>query len=271
MECTEDSDCANDKACVNNRCQNPCASASCGQNAECRAQLHRAICICRDGFTGNAQHACVEIGCRSDSDCAPIHACVNRECVDPCSYTSCGLNALCRADGNHKARCYCPESFRGNPLIRCERPECTRDEECSFNLACRNERCQDPCNCGLNAICNVINHQARCSCAPGYQGDPLQSCRIEERRPQPQCRMDADCPSKLACFSSVCKNPCVETKPCGKNAECLVVDSLPLRTMSCMCLPGYIGDADVDCRLGKLFGFNQFAYKNQSLCAVYPR
>lgn len=60
--------------------------------------------------------------------------------------------------------------------------------------------------------------------------------------------MDSDCPSKLACFSGYCKNPCIETKPCGKNAECSVVDTLPLRTMSCSCLPGYVGDADVECR-----------------------
>lgn len=62
--------------------------------------------------------------------------------------------------------------------------------------------------------------------------------------------MDSDCASKLACFSGVCKNPCVETRPCGKNAECSVVDTLPLRTMSCLCLPGFIGDADVACRPG---------------------
>lgn len=62
--------------------------------------------------------------------------------------------------------------------------------------------------------------------------------------------MDADCPSKLACFSGECRNPCLETKPCGVNAECSVVDTLPLRTMSCLCLPGYVGDADVECKLG---------------------
>jgi hypothetical protein len=32
-----------------------------------------------------------------------------------------------------------------------------------------------------------------------------------------------------------------------------VVDTLPLRTMSCLCLPGYVGDADVECKLGKTF------------------
>lgn len=64
--------------------------------------------------------------------------------------------------------------------------------------------------------------------------------------------MDADCASKLACFSGECINPCLKTKPCGQNAECLVVDTLPLRTMSCVCLPGFIGDADISCQLGNL-------------------
>ena len=68
---------------------------------------------------------------------------------------------------------------------------------------------------------------------------------------QPQCTMDADCASKLACFSGHCKNPCIETKPCGANVDCTVVDTLPLRTMSCNCRPGFIGDADIECRPGK--------------------
>lgn len=67
---------------------------------------------------------------------------------------------------------------------------------------------------------------------------------------QPQCTTDAECASKLACFNEVCKNPCLETNPCGKNAECVVVDTLPLRTMACLCPAGYVGDADVECKLG---------------------
>lgn len=65
-----------------------------------------------------------------------------------------------------------------------------------------------------------------------------------------QCKMDSDCASKLACFSGKCQNPCLETSPCGTNAECMVVDTLPLRTMSCSCLPGFVGDADVECKPG---------------------
>lgn len=67
---------------------------------------------------------------------------------------------------------------------------------------------------------------------------------------QPECTVDADCASKLACFSGTCRNPCTETKPCAANAACTVVDTLPLRTMACSCLPGFVGDADVECKPG---------------------
>lgn len=273
----------------------------CGQNSDCRSQLHRAVCICRDGYTGNAQSACFEskpprlptfpllliflpVGCRANSDCAPTQTCVNRECVDPCTYTQCGLNALCRPDSNHRARCYCPDNFRGDAYIRCERPECMSDDECPFNLACRNERCEDPCNCGLHAVCTVNNHRALCSCPPGYVGNPLAACSIGKSRQlygkprllstvwflerievPPQCRVDADCPSKQACFNNVCQNPCTVTEPCGVNAKCLVVDTLPLRTMSCLCLPGYAGDADRECKKGRLQNFLNHTTANDLL------
>lgn len=136
--------------------------------------------------------------------------------------------------------------------MRCERPECTRDDECAFNLACKNERCEDPCNCGVGAQCRVDNHRAQCRCPPGYSGNPLVSCVLEEPKVAPQCTMDADCTSKLACFNGECKNPCAVTQPCGANAICSVVDTLPLRTMICQCEPGYVGDADVGCRKGRL-------------------
>jgi hypothetical protein len=66
------------------------------------------------------------------------------------------------------------------------RPECTLDAECPSNLACRDERCQNPCSnvCGVNAICSVLNHSPSCTCIPGYEGDPFSQCReiLREQR-----------------------------------------------------------------------------------------
>jgi hypothetical protein len=61
-ECTDNSECSNDKACINQKCRNPCAEYpnSCGNNAECHVRMHRPICSCKDGFTGNAQSVCYQ-------------------------------------------------------------------------------------------------------------------------------------------------------------------------------------------------------------------
>lgn len=60
-ECESDSECTNDKACINQKCVNPCVQLSiCGDNAICHVQAHRPLCVCHEGFTGNAQLACYE-------------------------------------------------------------------------------------------------------------------------------------------------------------------------------------------------------------------
>ena len=61
-ECTDNSECTNDKACINEACRNPCTEIpnTCGINALCHVQLHHPLCVCRDGFTGNAQGQCYE-------------------------------------------------------------------------------------------------------------------------------------------------------------------------------------------------------------------
>lgn len=56
-ECVLNSDCPSNRACIRNKCQDPCPG-SCGQNAECDVVNHLPSCLCRQGYTGNSYRFC---------------------------------------------------------------------------------------------------------------------------------------------------------------------------------------------------------------------
>lgn len=169
-ECVSSSDCAADKACVNRKCVDPCPG-SCGQRALCRAVVHSALCYCPPGLVGDARDACVEPP-KPVAD--PL----------PCQPNPCGTNAICLPQRGLSV-CQCLPDYYGNPYEIC-RPECTRNSDCSSDLACVNEKCRDPCPgvCGINALCQVVNHLPICDCLPHHVGNPYHSCRLlqQERK-----------------------------------------------------------------------------------------
>lgn len=52
-ECTINSDCLPDRACINHKCVDACASCPCGDQARCHAINHNPICSCPLGYTGD--------------------------------------------------------------------------------------------------------------------------------------------------------------------------------------------------------------------------
>lgn len=56
-ECVMNTDCPRNKACINNKCLNPCPG-TCGLNAECTVNKHTPICNCLPGYTGNPLQSC---------------------------------------------------------------------------------------------------------------------------------------------------------------------------------------------------------------------
>lgn len=251
-ECERDDDCPTDKTCVNQVCKPACANNPCAVNAECRAFNHRLTCACRPDYTGDPYRQCIPVGCQSSEECPYTEACINRRCQPACLFDKCGINAECRAVA-HRAECYCPPRFYGNPRVQCERPQCTTDEECPQHLACENEKCVNPCKCPPSAICNVFNHRPVCTCPAGFTGNPTSNCSPIPTPVQVkyECETDGDCPSRQACIERSCKNPCLHGKPCGVGAECYVHNTLPNRLMTCQCLRGLIGNARVECRQRK--------------------
>lgn len=95
--------------------------------------------------------------------------------INPCDPNPCGPNSICQIREGHPV-CSCLANYLGSPPY-C-RPECVMNQECPFNQACINEKCQNPCihSCGLNAKCDVVNHTPYCTCLVGYEGDAFVSC-----------------------------------------------------------------------------------------------
>ena len=92
-----------------------------------------------------------------------------------CYPSPCGPYSVCELEGP-RVVCSCQKGYFGRPP-NCH-PECLVNGECPPNQACIREKCLDPCQgtCGINALCTAVNHQAICSCPPGYTGDPFETC-----------------------------------------------------------------------------------------------
>lgn len=91
---------------------------------------------------------------------------------DKCRPNPCAANAECK-DGV----CSCISDYIGNPYFGCH-PECVLNTECTWNKACINQKCVDPCAnmCGREALCSVINHIPMCDCPYGYTGNAYVAC-----------------------------------------------------------------------------------------------
>ena len=256
MECRSDNECSRDKTCVNQSCVDPCLlnPARCGTNAECVAIEHVAECRCREGFLGNPQDKCHVIGCYSNGDCPGDRSCVNKQCTDPCLHENpCSVRAECRVRG-HQASCRCPPGYVGNPQIDCrpeEEPECRTDGDCPSQLACLNNKCQNPClviePCQIPSECKVLPtlpvRTMVCVCPSGYISSGSGTCQATAPVIQLECTKDDDCAPNKSCVNALCKDPC----DCGANAECNVVNHKPI----CSCLNDYDGNPDLQCVRGK--------------------
>ena len=270
-ECQTSSECSQNEACINQRCLNPCPG-SCSSTAKCQVINHAPICACPSGQTGNpfircynevlqdtpldtnpcqpspcgpysqcrnindqASCSCLPnmIGhppncrpeCLTNNDCSAKHSCMNQKCIDPC-IGACSINAECRVVG-HIPMCHCRDGFIGDPFSECNE----KQQDYSVDV-------KKPCSgnpCGVNAYCKEQNGVGACVCMDDFTGNPYDMCR-------PQCILNSDCPSHLACVKNKCKNNCDGT--CGLNADCQMINHNPV----CNCIIGYTGDPYRHCQ-----------------------
>ncbi|XP_026688065.1 delta-like protein D, partial [Diaphorina citri] len=60
-ECVQNSDCPRNKACIRNKCRNPCTPGTCGEGAICDVVNHAVMCSCPPGTTGSPFVQCKPI------------------------------------------------------------------------------------------------------------------------------------------------------------------------------------------------------------------
>lgn len=56
-ECIIHQECPSNRACMNQKCQDPCIG-TCGFNAKCTTQNHQPICSCIEGYEGDPYASC---------------------------------------------------------------------------------------------------------------------------------------------------------------------------------------------------------------------
>ena len=198
------------------------------------------------------------VGCRADAECLGSEACRNGVCVDVCRVDDpCVVSAECFGE-DHEARCRCPQGMVGDPYTdRCRPKTCDNDDDCPMEHMCLDGQCKAACDqvtCGRNAQCKPQDHRPLCFCPIGTSGNPSVLCLPSEQPLVPSCSADVDCPGGQACVDQQCTGLCALVR-CGQFAQCRVVESsradTPYRTAVCECLPGYVGDANTQCRESK--------------------
>lgn len=272
-ECVLNSECSHDKACVNNKCVNPCIGV-CGSNAECRVINHAPSCSCVIGYTGNPL-----VACHPTPKPPPRKILLLSYCILYLSYVyvllffSLLLLLLLWVNDTFTELSYSSLSAYVLRILSIEiigtkflffLYMCTilrgcksvthsrlynlfisthvlhaRGYMCSLLLLytlARPERPRNPCipsPCGPYSECRQVDNHAVCSCQKNYIGSPP-ACR-------PECMVSSECPQNKACIKQKCQDPCVGT--CGYNARCQVVSHNPI----CSCSPGFTGDPFVRC------------------------
>lgn len=180
-ECSINSECPSDQACINQKCRDPCPGA-CGLNTYCRIINHTPTCACSDGFVGNPFISCSpKLLPRKTSMLYLGEFSYNNSCsiapspilpINPCTPSPCGVNAVCT-----EGECSCLKEYQGDPYDEC-RPECILNSDCPRNRTCIRNKCADPCpgTCAINAICEVYNHIPMCHCPKLMTGNAFFEC-----------------------------------------------------------------------------------------------
>lgn len=276
-ECVnDDNDCPLNTVCVKGHCVNPCDGA-CGINSLCNVVDRQAICICPEEYESVAGgNACKKklLPCRSDNDCQG-DICVEGQCSTACHDSSqcdpgdkCVKN-FCTTQCSKHSQCGIGQACSGGKCLI----GCRNNIDCSEDESCINNKCINPCLatriCGPNAICTRLNHNIKCECPLGFDGNPTpqQGCI---RKPR-SCLRSLECPPDHMCIGHLCQVPCQSNSGCAIGEKCSDNMCLKMCHSSSTCLHGEhcsFGTCVSGCKVDSDCTDNQICTKSKCQCAA---
>lgn len=205
VPCVYNIDCPPTQLCnrLTHTCYDVCDEESCGENAICIAEDHRAVCQCPPGYKGNP---IPDVGCKLTSSC-----------------DECASNAVCE-HGPNGAICKCPQGLIGYPTTTGCFPIGTcpnGDADCPNTAYCINGRCADKCDkaCGPNMVCKIENGKANCVCPYKFKfvsNEARDGCV----RDTIGCASDIECDGGV-CYNNQCSVACRNENDCADNENCI--------------------------------------------------
>ena len=232
-----------------------CNSFSCGPNSQCREVNGQAVCTCQPNYIGSPPECRPQ--CLNSAECPSQLACINQKCANPCPHP-CGLRTQCVVV-NHSPICSCQPGYSGDPFTRCA--SIPRKNKKKKRIGVYNYSrtsvifnnltflapisvpavVSDPCvpsPCGSFSQCRDIRGVPVCTCSQNYIGIPP-NCR-------PECSINSECSSDMACINKKCRDPCPGS--CGFGARCMITNHIPI----CDCPEGYTGNPFENCKLQEI-------------------
>lgn len=225
-------------------------SSLCGDTGTCSIVRGVAVCVCNDGYSGDACTVCAAGFHDEDGACVPDEVCLDNTCsgrgtcIDTTGEVVCTCDpgfsgAFCEIDdvaptcvdnpvcGDHGTcidtgddiACFCEVGYTGEDCGSCY-PGYGRndDDDCVPQEAC------SPSTCSFAGECALDGAVAECACFVGYTGDFCEQCAEGFHRGG----VDNSC---------VIDTRCADNNPCSSGGVCNDDDGVAV----CVCDPGYAG------------------------------
>ncbi len=151
-------------ACGGGTRADPCEGFTCSGHGTCDSSSDEAVCVCDEGYTGDACDICDTGYQDNDGD---------GECLPDCdtSGLECGSHGTCD-DSSGAAVCVCDVGYTGAACDTCD----TGFQDNDGDGTCLPDCATSGLECGIHETCDDSSGSIECVCVEGYTGAACDTC-----------------------------------------------------------------------------------------------